>query len=60
MAHDKRSDQGNNLNDPHETPADSADHKQRTQETREEQARTGEDHDDQGHTPKIPSVKPGR
>jgi hypothetical protein len=55
MPHDKRNDRGNNPNDPDESPADIADHQQRNDESREEQAQTGGQHDDQGHTPKVPA-----
>lgn len=55
MPHDKANDQGNNLNDPEQKPADVADHQQRIDESREEQAQTGGQHDDQGHSPKIPT-----
>lgn len=40
MPQDKRDNHGNNLNDPGQHPADIADHKQRTEESREEQAST--------------------
>lgn len=54
MAHDKRTVRGDNINDPDASPADIADHQQRTEETRQEEEQTGGDHDDQGHTPKVP------
>jgi len=50
MAHEKR----DNINDPDASPADIADHQQRTEETRQEQEQTGGDNDDQGHAPKVP------
>ena len=56
MAHDKHDQRGENLNDPHARPADIADHEDRVVETRQEQTQTGGKHDDQGHTPKIPSA----
>lgn len=57
MAHDKHDLHGENLNDPHARPADIADHEDRVDESRQEQTQTGGEHDDQGHTPKIPSAE---
>jgi hypothetical protein len=34
-----------------------ADDRQRRRESREEQPRTGGEHDDAGHTPKVPSAE---
>ncbi|WP_243247045.1 hypothetical protein [Pseudomonas maioricensis] len=56
MAHDKRDNQSNNLNAPEQSPADIADHEQRTQESRTEEKQTGNRQDDQGHTPKVPTA----
>ncbi|WP_122663454.1 hypothetical protein [Pseudomonas viridiflava] len=55
MPHDKRTNRGNNLNDPEQSPADIADHQQRTRESRTEEAQTGNQQDDQGHAPKVPT-----
>jgi hypothetical protein len=60
MPKDKANSQGNNLNDPDQSPAEIADHEQRTKETREEHAQTGGEHDIQGHTPKIPGSDKSR
>jgi len=57
MAHDKHDLHGENLNDPHARPADIADHEDRVDESRQEQTQTGGEHDDQGHTTKIPSAE---
>ena len=54
MTTDKRNLRGDNINDPDASPADVADHLTRTDETRKEEQRTGGDHDDQGHTAKVP------
>ena len=54
MPNDKPIVKGNNLNDPHPRPADIADHKERTRETREEASQTGDKQDVEGHTPKLP------
>ncbi|MFK7698212.1 hypothetical protein [Pseudomonas caspiana] len=56
MPHDKRNNQGNNLNDPEQHPADIADHQQRTEETLEEQEQTGGRQDNEGHAPKVPGA----
>jgi hypothetical protein len=56
MAHDKHDQRGINLNDPDARPADAADHEDRVDEMREEKSVTGGEHDDQGHTPKIPGA----
>lgn len=56
MPNDKRTVRGDNINDPDASPADIADHQQRTAETRAEQEQTGGDHDDQGHTTQVPDA----
>ncbi|MCD5973634.1 hypothetical protein [Pseudomonas quasicaspiana] len=56
MPQDKRDLPGNNLNDPEQHPADIADHQERTEEAREEEAQTGGQQDDQGHAPKVPGA----
>jgi hypothetical protein len=56
MPHDKSRVRGNNLNDPDASPADVADHLQRTTQNRDDEARTGGRQDDQGHTPQVPQT----
>lgn len=48
---------GEKLNDPDARPADVADDRDRTRETREDQPLTGGEHDDAGHTPQVPGAK---
>lgn len=45
---------GEKINDPDASPADVADDRERTQETRDDQPLTGGEHDDTGHTPTVP------
>ena len=45
---------GEKLNDPDARPADVADDRYRTDDVREDEPLTGGDHDDAGHTPKVP------
>ena len=47
---------GEKINDPHAKPADVADDRRRTEETRKEEPLTGGEHDDAGHTPKVPDA----
>lgn len=47
---------GKEINDPKATPADVADDRERTDESRKEQPLTGGKHDDAGHTPQIPKA----
>ncbi|MEQ7918313.1 hypothetical protein ABQX22_03910 [Xanthomonas sp. WHRI 1810A] len=56
MAQDKHDQRGINLNDPDARPSDAADHEDRVDEMREEKSVTGGEHDDQGHTPKVPGA----
>ena len=60
MSDHKSNTHGNNLNDPKQSPADMADHQQRTAETREESEQTGGQHDDQGHTPTLSNQAPNK
>jgi len=48
---------GEKINDPDAKPADVADDRDRTQETREEESLTGGEHDNAGHTPKVPDAR---
>lgn len=48
---------GEKINDPDAKPADVADDRDRTQETRKEQSLTGGKHDDVGHNPKVPKAR---
>jgi hypothetical protein len=48
---------GEKINDPDAKPADVADDRDRTEETRKEQPLTGGEHDDAGHTPKVPNAR---
>lgn len=45
---------GEKINDPVARPSDVGDDRQRTQEVREDSPLTGGEHDDAGHTPKVP------
>lgn len=45
---------GEKLNDPDARPADVADDRDRTDDVREDEPLTGGNHDDAGHTPKVP------
>lgn len=47
---------GEKINDPDARPADVADDRERTQETRKEQPLTGGKNDDAGHTPTVPAA----
>ncbi|WP_296254889.1 MULTISPECIES: hypothetical protein [unclassified Pseudomonas] len=48
---------GEKINDPDAKPADVADDRDRTKEARKEQPLTGGEHDDAGHTPKVPEAR---
>jgi hypothetical protein len=45
---------GEKLNDPDARPSDVADDRERTEDVREDEPLTGGNHDDAGHTPKVP------
>ena len=48
---------GEKINDPDAKPADVADDRDRTRETRGEESLTGGEHDNAGHTPKVPDAR---
>lgn len=48
---------GEKINDPDASPADVADDRERSQETRDDQPLTGGEHDDAGHTPTVPEAQ---